>query len=158
MTQFTLFWRNRSPFSNWYPSTFTHNGNTFTRGEQYMMYRKAMLFNDTEIAQEILKTDNPALQKELGRKVRNYIDDVWAAQRVDIMVEGLYEKFNQNPKLKEALLATGDTEIAEASPIDLIWGIGWAAEDPEAQDKTKWKGQNLLGIVLMRVRDAIKSQ
>ena len=28
--------------SNWYPSTFTHNGITFSSMEQYMMYRKAL--------------------------------------------------------------------------------------------------------------------
>lgn len=32
--------------SNWYPSTFTHNGITFSSMEQYMMYRKALSFGD----------------------------------------------------------------------------------------------------------------
>ena len=153
---FTFFWKNRSPFSNWYPSRFTHNGITYTRGEQYMMYQKAILFGDTEIAQQILDTDNPAEQKDLGRKVKNYDDSVWSEKRVDIMVDGLYEKFSQNEKLKAALLDTGFTEIAEASPIDRIWGIGYAEDHPNALDKTKWPGQNLLGIVLMRVRDKIR--
>ena len=153
---FTFFWKNRSPFSNWYPSRFTHNGITYTRGEQYMMYQKAMLFGDTEIAQQILDTDNPAEQKDLGRKVRNYDDSIWSAKRVDIMVDGLYAKFSQNEKLRAALLDTGFTEIAEASPMDRIWGIGYAEDHPYALDKTKWTGQNLLGIVLMRVRDKIR--
>jgi len=157
MSQFTFFWQNRSPFSNWYPSKFTHNGINFTRGEQYMMYQKAMLFGDSEVAQAILLTDNPKEQKDLGRLVRNYDDAKWAAVRVDVMVEGLFEKFNQNEYLKQALLDTGDTEIVEASPYDRIWGIGWAEEDPEAQDKSKWRGQNLLGIVLMKVRDKIRN-
>jgi len=157
MSQFTFFWQNRSPFSNWYPSKFTHNGINFTRGEQYMMYQKAMLFGDSEVAQAILLTDNPKEQKDLGRLVRNYDDAKWAAVRVDVMVEGLFEKFNQNEYLKQALLDTGDTEIVEASPYDRIWGIGWADEDPEAQDKSKWRGQNLLGIVLMKVRDKIRN-
>lgn len=157
MSQFTFFWQNRSPFSNWYPSKFTHNGINFTRGEQYMMYQKAMLFGDSEVAQAILLTDNPKEQKDLGRLVRNYDDAKWAAVRVDVMVEGLFEKFNQNEYLKQALLDTGDTEIVEASPYDRIWGIGWTEEDPEAQDKSKWRGQNLLGIVLMKVRDKIRN-
>lgn len=156
MTQFTLFWQNRSPFSNWYPSTFTHNGITFTRGEQYMMYRKAIMFNDLETAAAIMSTDNPREHKELGRLVTNYNDTQWSAVREDIMVEGLFEKFNQIPKLKEALLATGDTIIAEASPYDLVWGIGFTADQPEATDQTKWRGKNLLGKVLMRVRNEIK--
>lgn len=155
---FTFFWQNRSPFSNWYPSKFTHNGITYSRGEQYMMYQKAILFGDTAVAQAILLTDNPKEQKDLGRMVSNYNDEVWAAKRVDIMVEGLFEKFNQNPHLKEALLNTGDTIVVEASPVDKIWGIGLAEDHPDALDQSKWRGKNLLGIVLMRVRDEIRSK
>lgn len=36
--------------SNWYPSTFTHNGITFSSMEQYMMYRKALSFGDEKVA------------------------------------------------------------------------------------------------------------
>ncbi len=153
---FTFFWQNRSPFSNWYPSIFTHNGITFSRGEQYMMYQKAIMFGDINTAHAILLTGNPKEQKDLGRMVSNYNDAVWSAKRVEIMVEGLFEKFNQNPLLKEALLNTGDTIIVEASPVDRIWGIGLAEDDPRALDQSKWLGQNLLGITLMQVRDAIR--
>lgn len=156
--QFTFFWKNRSPFSNWYPSIFTHNGIRFTRGEQYMMYQKAMLFGDTDIADAILKTDDPAEQKNLGRRVSNYNDDIWSAKRVDVMVAGLFEKFNQNPKLKDALLNTGTSTMVEASPVDKIWGIGLEETHPDATNPSKWPGLNLLGIVLMRVRDKIKQQ
>lgn len=155
-TKFTLFWQNRSPFSNWYPSTFTWNDITFTRGEQYMMYRKAMMFNDTETANAILATDNPKEQKDLGRLVKNYIDSEWSDTRYNIMVEGLFEKFNQNAKLKQALLETGNTIIAEASPYDLVWGIGYTADQPEALEINLWRGQNLLGKTLMEVRARIK--
>jgi ribA/ribD-fused uncharacterized protein len=74
---FTFFWQNRSPFSNWYPSIFTHNGITFSRGEQYMMYQKAMLFGDVNTAHAILLTGNPKEQKDLGRMVANYDEAVW---------------------------------------------------------------------------------
>jgi ribA/ribD-fused uncharacterized protein len=153
---FTFFWQNRSPFSNWYPSIFTHNGITFSRGEQYMMYRKAMMFGDVNIAHAILLTGNPKEQKDLGRMVSNYDDAAWSDKRVEIMVEGLFEKFNQNPLLKEALLNTGDTIIVEASPVDRVWGIGLAEDDPRAIDQKQWRGQNLLGITLMKVRDDIR--
>jgi ribA/ribD-fused uncharacterized protein len=153
---FTFFWQNRSPFSNWYPSIFTHNGITFSRGEQYMMYQKAMMFGDVNIAQAILLTGNPKEQKDLGRMVANYDDAVWSDKRVEVMVDGLFEKFNQNPIPKEALLNTGDTIMVEASPVDRIWGIGLTEDDPRAIDQKQWRGQNLLGITLMKVRDAIR--
>ncbi len=157
MTQsFTFFWKDRSPFSNWYPSKFTHNNVTFSRSEQYMMYRKAMLFGDMPVAAAILLTDNPKEQKDLGRMVSNYVDSVWVDNRVDIMVEGLFQKFTQNPDLAEKLLNTGNTTIVEASPVDKIWGIGLGESHPDATNPLKWRGQNLLGITLMRVRDAIR--
>lgn len=121
-----------------------------------MMYRKAMLFGDVNTAHAILLTGNPKEQKELGRLVSNYDEAVWSAKRVDIMVEGLFEKFNQNLPLKIALLDTGDTLLVEASPVDRIWGIGLTEDDPRALDQSTWRGQNLLGIVLMRVREKIR--
>jgi ribA/ribD-fused uncharacterized protein len=117
-----------------------------------MMYRKAMLFGEWDIADQILATDNPAKQKDLGREVKNYDDDKWAAVRFDIMVEGLYEKFNQNPQLKKALLDTVGTKMVEASPFDRIWGIGLA--DDGTTDLTKpsnWQGLNKLGFEITEV-------
>ncbi|RYF96968.1 MAG: DUF1768 domain-containing protein, partial [Chitinophagaceae bacterium] len=46
--------------------------------------------------------------------------------------------------------------IAEASPIDTIWGIGLAADDPGIENPSNWKGENLLGYALMEVRDRLQ--
>jgi ribA/ribD-fused uncharacterized protein len=56
-----------------------------------------------------------------------------------------HEKYRQNPELRKILMSTGDTKIVEDSPFDYIWGIG--------RDGT---GQNLLGQVLMSVRQYYK--
>lgn len=155
MSKYVFFWRNKSPFSNWYPSKFNWNGIEFTRGEQYMMYRKALLFNDLEIAEKIMNTDDPKEQKDLGRKVKNYNDEKWSELRFDIMVHGLYCKFKQNEKLKTILLETAGKCLVEANPYDKIWGIGLEESDSRAQDESQWLGQNLLGKVLNTVRDKI---
>ena len=55
--------------SNWYLSEFTIDGITFSSMEQYMMYQKAVVFEDAEIAKQILDTDDVGTIKELGRKV-----------------------------------------------------------------------------------------
>ena len=60
--------------SNWWLSTFTINDVTYTSAEQYMMHQKALLFQDTKIAEAILKTDDVAKIKAYGRKVKNYDD------------------------------------------------------------------------------------
>ena len=51
--KFTFFWK--GPFSQWKKSKFVENDVEFNCAEQYMMYHKAILFNDQETAQKILK-------------------------------------------------------------------------------------------------------
>jgi ribA/ribD-fused uncharacterized protein len=150
---FTFFWRPDSPFSQWHACTFVVDGATFACAEQFMMHGKARLFGDDEIAAQILETLDPRTHKALGRKVRGFDDRAWKAAREDIVYAGNRAKFTQNPALLATLLATAGTELVEASPMDRIWGIGMASSNPAAVDRTKWKGQNLLGRILTRLRD-----
>lgn len=156
--KFTFFWKSHSVFSNWHPSVFTHDGIVFNCSEQYMMYHKAKLFNDTEIMEKVMQTDSPKEQKALGRQVKNFNSEEWLVKCIPIMEAGLESKFKQNPDMLKQLLDTGDSIIAEASPLDLIWGIGLAEDDPLAQDVFTWKGKNLLGQILMSVREKIRKE
>ena len=67
-------------------------------------------------------------------------------------------KFQQNSALKMLLMATGDTTIDEASPSDSTWGIGLSLKDSAAKDQTKWTGENLLGKILMSVRNSLQAK
>lgn len=142
--------------SNWYLSDFELNGIRYSSMEQYMMYQKAVLFGDDEIAQQIMETTNVGKIKALGRSVRNYDDVVWNGMRQVIVYEGLLEKFRQNDKLKGQLLATGQNILAECAVQDKIWGIGLSMKDEKRFEMDKWQGQNLLGFSLMRVREVLK--
>ena len=144
--------------SNWYLSAFTVDGIRFSSMEQYMMYKKAVLFEDTGMAAKIRNTDDVVLIKKLGRKVSNYNDTVWNGMRQVIIYKGLLEKFRQNENLKEALLATGDNILAECAVKDCIWGIGLSMTDDNRHDLNAWKGQNLLGFSLMLVRDELREK
>ena len=121
-----------------------------------MMYRKAICFYDAAAAAEILKTDDVAKIKALGREVFGYDDNVWNGIRQIIIYEGLLAKFSQNEELKQQLLATGDATLAECAVKDRIWGIGLSMNDPDRLDKAKWKGQNLLGYSLMMARNKLR--
>lgn len=156
MSEYTFFFTEASPFSQWFRCSFTVDGNTFNCAEQFMMHGKAVLFADAEVADKILAADHPREHKALGRKVRDFDDKVWRRERETIVMAGNRAKFSQNPELRELLLAAKGT-LVEASPYDKIWGIGLAASDPRANDPTQWKGQNLLGQILTRLRDELAS-
>jgi len=154
--KFTFFWG--GPFSQWCPSPFEIDGKKFDDAEMYMMYCKAMLFNDTESAEMILTAQHPSESKAIGRRVKNFIKDVWELYCRKFVYDGNYAKFTQNPDLLKELMATGDSEIVEASPEDKIWGIGLHETDPRAKNKETWQGTNWLGEVLMQVREDLKTK
>lgn len=137
--------------SNFYPCKFEFNGKTFNFSEQCFMYQKAILFNDFEIAKQVLNETDVRKIKALGRKVKNFNNELWDKHKEDFMFNACYAKFSQNDKLKDFLLSTGNHEIVEASPVDNIWGIGFSS-DNAMENVDKW-GQNLLGKVLMKVRE-----
>ena len=144
--------------SNWFLSEFTVGGITFSSMEQYMMYEKAVLFKDQTTAEKILQTDDVAKIKALGRTVQNFEDEVWIKEREGIVYRGVSEKFRQNPELTEELEKTGGEIIAECAVKDRIWGIGLSMKDEDRLSIDKWRGQNLLGRILMRVREDIRYQ
>ncbi len=144
--------------SNWYMSDFVADNIKFTSMEQYMMYKKAQLFNDKEIMQEILSTDNVGKIKMLGRSVKNYDEVMWNGVRQIVVYEGLYAKFSQNESLREKLLATENDILAECAVSDCIWGIGLAMNDDKRLSTEEWRGQNLLGFAIMQVREKLSKQ
>lgn len=142
--------------SNWFYSNFVVDNIKFSSMEQYMMYKKAELFNDVEIGQKILMSNDFAEIKSLGRQVRNYNDVIWNGLRQVIIYKGLIAKFTQNKNLAILLLGTGNSFLAECAVKDRIWGIGLSMKDPDRNFITKWNGQNLLGFALMQVREDLR--
>ena len=138
--------------SNWYEAEFIVDYVKFLSMEQYMMYKKAMTFQDQMIAKEILQTKDVAKIKQLGRQVTNYNDHIWNGIRQIVVYEGLIAKFSQNEELKKQLKETKTAILAECAVKDRIWGIGLSMKDSKRLDITQWKGQNLLGYALMEVR------
>ena len=141
--EFCFFWKSNSYFSNWYPSDFEINGIVYWCVEQYMMAKKAELFRDYNSFRYIMASNSQKEIKALGRRER-------------IVFEGNYAKFTQNPILKSYLLKQKDKILVEASPYDKIWGIGYDNSDLVfVCNPYNWRGLNLLGFTLMRVRDKI---
>lgn len=144
-------------FSNWYPAAFTVDEVTYFNTEQYFMAQKARAFDDFDTMNQILAEKDPAKCKKLGRLVKNFDSATWDWIREEVMLEGNLEKFKQNRELREILLSTGDTLLAEASPYDKIWGIGLTADQAASVPSKEWPGDNLMGECLMEVRKRMRS-
>lgn len=157
LNKFTFFYSAISPFSNWHPCKFVMNDVEFNCGEQAMMYHKALFFGDKETADKVMAAKTPREQKALGRSVKGFVESDWQQERENIVYDLLLAKFSQNEELKEALLETKGTQLVEASKTDLIYGIGLSEDDPRAQNETQWRGLNLLGKLLMRVRETLST-
>ena len=153
------FWN--TIYSRWYMSKqkdylFEENGKGFITAEHYMMYYKALTFNDTETANKILNTIHPGDVKRLGRMVKNYDDKIWSQRRFDIVVNGNLLKFSQNKDLMADLIKYKDLTFVEASPDDKIWGIGLHYDDDRVLNENLWQGQNLLGKAINKVIEELK--
>lgn len=181
-----FFYDTRSPFSNFYPSLFTFKGRQFISAEQFIMYCKAQIFGDSAMAEKIMGySEHPVAKrfidgswtpdrlqdnlsdrrnwidlmmfiKNSGRKVSNYDDAVWASKRTGVGYKAAYEKFTQNPELLEELLSKGDMIMVEAAPNDLIWGIGLDEVAAKKVPPSAWKGQNILGNLLTKLKDDLR--
>ena len=79
----------------------------------------------------------------------------WEGRKREAMKRAMFGKFTGDPDCREALLATKNRVIVEATS-DKEWGAG--TEDYEGLKRTKeWRGQNLFGQCLMEVRDSIRN-
>lgn len=145
--------------SQWYIAPFIADGIEYACAEQYMMAQKALLFSDKITAEQIMKTTDPKTMKSLGREVRNFNDTIWNSNKKQIVFNGNIAKFSdpRNVNLKEYLIATDNMILVEASPYDKIWGIGLDARNAKYTPENRWPGQNLLGKILMNVREYLKN-
>ncbi|WP_290863435.1 NADAR family protein [Hamadaea sp.] len=144
--------------SQWWPASFVVGGRAYATAEHWMMWSKAKLFGDDEIAEKVLDASTPGEAKKLGREVLDFDQQTWDDNRYAIVVAGSAAKFRQHDDLRAYLLGTGERVLVEASPLDRIWGIGLAAADPRAANPAQWRGLNLLGFALMEARDAIRAE
>ncbi len=143
--------------SNWYETPFEYAGMKYSSVEQYMMFQKVIMFRQYNLADRIMSTTNPATIKRLGRtKFENFNPEMWEKICKRIVKRGVRAKFIQNPDLIDKLLLTGQSVLAECSSRDKKWGIGVNIGNKNCYDVRAWKGENLLGQILMEVRDELR--
>ena len=149
----------RGIFSNFQTCNIVYKGLSFKTTEHAFMWEKARHFGDVQSCIEVLNAATPADAKSIGRKVKGFNADVWTKVSEGYMFEVNLAKYTQNPNLKKHLLDTGTLTIVEANgKPDLIWSCGLYSNDPRIEDSSKWPGKNLLGKVLMEIREKLRSR
>ena len=126
--------------SNFWKCPQIINGISYPTNEHYYQSKKALY---PHLQKWIREAPTPYLAMKAGRALRqkNMTYD-WDSRKVDIMLNGLRAKF-KDPELRQKLLDTGDAVLHEDSPSDIFWGK---------------KGKDMLGKLLMQVRDEIRGK
>ena len=130
--------------SNMYDVPIVVEGVTYPRVENAF---HAMKTNIPAERAKFLNVDGKTA-KRLGRGVTLAGGAMWWNEhRVPVMLELLRQKFLHHPELRQQLLATGDAHLEEGYPArDVFWGV------------VDGKGQNMLGKLLMQVRDELRTR
>lgn len=132
--------------SNFFPSPFEVDGVTFPTVEHW--FQAVKTFNPKEF-RSIAAAETPGKAKRMGRRATLRPD--WEEVKVDVMRRGLRKKF-AIPELRAKLLATGNEELVEGNTWhDQTWGRCSCA-------KCGGQGENLLGQLLMELREEIRSE
>ncbi len=96
-----------------------------------------------QLRELIRRCERPGDAKRLARLHRDQIRPDWDSVKTSVMLTVLRAKF-AIPYLRNLLLKTGTAELVEDSPFDSFWGIGHDG-----------KGQNMLGRLLMQIREEV---
>lgn len=130
--------------SNFYEQDLLFEGEIWPTAEHAYQACKT---NDPREKAWVRSMATPGSAKRLGRKVE--LREDWETVKADCMFQVLKAKF-KNPELREQLLATEDAELIEGNTWgDHYWG--------KVKYKNKWVGQNMLGKLLMVLRDDLRS-
>lgn len=164
--ELVFFWKEREKwgeFSQFFQANFrafplfgSVGHQLFKHNEQWMMANKALLFGDVDAFNQIMSTRRPKECQDIGRTVKNFDQTVWDAEKYNIVLQGNLYKFKQNWKESDILLSTGNKILVEASPYDKVWGVYMDQYHPDVCNPLLWRGENLLGFVLMQVRDMLQ--
>lgn len=128
-------------FSNFHEAPLEVFGGRYLCSEAAYMSQKS---TDPDVRAQFQNLAGVAA-KRLGRKVT--LREDWEAVKNDIMYQVLKAKFTQSAELREQLLATGNLYLEETNYWkDTYWGV------------CNGVGRNMLGLLLMRVRNEIRQQ
>lgn len=130
-------------FSNFARYPITLRGKVWPTTEHYFQAQK---FAGTAYEGAILHAASPTIAARLGRSRKHPLRADWEAVKDAIMLDALRAKFSQHAELRELLLSTGEVQLVEHTTNDRYWADGGDGS-----------GKNMLGVLLMRLRDELRA-
>lgn len=109
-------------------------------------YFQSQKFVNTKYEKKVKEASGPMEAASLGRNRSYPLRRDWESVKNAIMEKAIVAKFSQYSDLKQKLLNTGNSVLVENSPTDYYWGCG----------KNK-SGKNMLGHILMKVREQLRN-
>jgi hypothetical protein len=129
-------------FSNFAPYPIEVGGKVWPTAEHYFQAQK---FAGTEHEERMRLERSPMVVARMGRDRDKPLRLDWEAVKDDIMRKAVIAKFTQHAEIRAQLLDTGDAKIVEHTANDSYWG-----------DSGDGSGRNMLGLILMEVREQIR--
>jgi ribA/ribD-fused uncharacterized protein len=130
-------------FSNFAAYPITLDGERWPTSEHYFQAQK---FENEAYRAKIRKANSPMLAARLGRDRKQKLRREWESVKVGVMRTAVTAKFTQHPELRALLLSTGEAKLVEHTENDDYWGDGGDGS-----------GKNMLGRILMQVREALRA-
>ncbi|HEX5245217.1 MAG TPA: NADAR domain-containing protein [Tepidisphaeraceae bacterium] len=131
-------------FSNFSPHEIELDGKSWPTSEHYFQAQK---FADADQREAIRKAKGAMIAARMGRDRGKKLKDDWEQIKIDVMTRAVRAKFTQHADLRAILLGTGDATLVEHTRNDAYWGDGGDGS-----------GKNMLGQILMKIRDELRSQ
>ncbi|MEX0269510.1 NADAR family protein [Leptolyngbyaceae cyanobacterium UHCC 1019] len=107
-------------------------------------YFQAQKFINTPHLEKVRQTKTPKDAANMGRNRSLPLHADWNQVKDEVMRKAVLQKFRTHADIREILLATGNEDLVENSPVDYYWGCG-----------KDGSGKNQLGQILMEVREIL---
>ena len=143
------------PFSNFYPAKFTYDKIHYSSSEQLIQHKKALYCGDNTTANKILAAKTAITCKQLVYQIQNYDHQGWIDAAKELCHDEICAKFEQNPAVSRKLLSTGEKTLVESSRDD-VYGTGVMLFRWDCLNRSHWKGNGMLGTLLVEIRDNLR--
>lgn len=131
-------------FSNFASFPIRLKNKTWNTTEHFYQAQK---FENQAYQEKVRNAESPMKAAELGRSRKGRILKNWDNKKDNVMYEAVKAKFTQHADLRQLLLDTENARIVKHTENDAYWGDGGDG-----------KGKNMLGKILMRVREELRRE